>query len=360
MTRTNHSATRLPWALAVAILLATALTGAPPAFGSTSKIKIGKPAKTGRIWIEVALRHANGTPATVLVPIRVDGSWSAETKASYVEMAFDAVADANKIETILDRDLITFRGKNNWYVDLVGVAKDSTGETDVISLGLPTPVSDQEALCSLAGTASGTDSQGGPGFVRLQVGETTITQQTWAGMPSAVVEQILIGQLNAAGIPARFATPNDFAGSAQGLDHDNEVIWFPVPDTTGFLEQISDVGLDLDLAVVLDGTPNTPSSAPAGTAASGLRLDACPTILSGNPVQVRFAAAGNVDRIHLEVFDVAGKKRCTLFEGGPATAGAVTWDGRDERQAMLPGGVYFVRLSSPVGSLVRRVVRVRE
>jgi hypothetical protein len=359
MNRTNYSA-ELRWAVAVVFALLTALAGAPPAFGSTSKIKFGKPAKTGRIWIEVALRHANGTPETVLVPVHVDGSWSAEVKASYVELAFDAAADPLKIETIPDHDLLTFKGKGDWYVELVGVAKDSTGETDVISLGDPTPVSDQEALCSLAGTASGTDSQGGPGFVRLQVGGTTVTQQTWPGMPSQVAEQILIGQLNGAGIPARYATPDDFAGSAQGLTHDSSVIWFPIPDTTGFLEQINDVGLDLDLAVVLDGTPDTPSSAPAGTAASGLRLDVYPTLLSGAAVRVRFAAAGEVDRIHLDVFDVAGRKMCTLFEGRLATTGALTWDGRDERQAMLPGGVYFVRLSSPVGDLVRRVVRVRE
>jgi hypothetical protein len=354
-----QSVARPPRGLAVAFVLVLTLAFAPATFGSTSKIKCGKPSKTGRIWIAVALRHADGTSATELVPVHVDGSWSAEVKASYLQMAFNAVADAHKVTATLTGDQLTFVGQGDWGVDLVGVAKDSTGESDVVSLGPPTPLSDQDALCSLSGTASGTDSQGGSGFIRLRLGGTILTQQTWPGMPSVVAEQLLIGQLNGAGIPARFATPDDFAGGYESIPHDNEVIWFPAQDTTGYLEQVNDTGLALDLAAVLDGTPEAPSSAPADAAVPGLRLEVFPSPFFSDAVQVRFAGAGRADQIRLEIFDVAGRNRCTLSEGGSANSGTLIWDGRDERHALVPGGVYFVRLSTPSESLIRRVVRVR-
>lgn len=352
---------RRPWVLVVAFLLATMLADAPPAFGYSSKLKCGKPTKTGRIYVEVALRNQGGTPATVLVPVSVDSSMSAEQKALEISVAFNAVADGNQVRSTLPNHgtEITFKGEGDWYVQLVGVAADSTGEPDQISLGLPTPISEQEGLCSLTGTASGIDAQGGPGFVTLRVGGALITQQTWPGMPSAVIEQMLIGQLNGAGIPARFATPSDFEGY-DFLQHDPQVIWFPIPDTTGVFEEIGDVGLFLDLAAVLDGTPDTPTSAPVGVEASGLQLEVYPTLFCQDALHVRFAAGWKADRIRLEVFDVAGRLTRTLFHGALARPGALTWDGRDERHALLPDGVYFVRLSATEGSLVRRVVRLRE
>jgi hypothetical protein len=202
--------------------------------------------------------------------------------------------------------------------------------------------------------------QVGAGFVKLTVGGTTVTQPTQPGMPSMVVEQMLIGRLNQEGIPARFATEADFAGGFETLPHDNQVIWIPIPDTTGFREEITDSGLSLDIAAVLDRSPETPSEVPAGGRDLGLRLDVYPSPFSQETVVVRYSARAGEGRVHLEVLDVAGRRLRTLIEGGPEAAGALSWDGRDERNALLSGGVYFVRLSTPQGNLVRRVVRVRD
>lgn len=347
-------------ALAIALVVATTLTSVATAFAYTSKMKVGKPTKTGRIWVEVALRRDGVGPATALVPVNVDSSWSANRKALEIAIVFNAVSDASKVRASEPEGgtEITFTGQNDWYVQLVGAAKDSTGEPDEYSLGPPTPISEQEGLCSLSGTAMGSDAQGGPGFVRMRVGGALASVQTSQGMPSAVVEQMLIGQLNGGGIPARFATQSDFAGGWEGLQHDTQVIWFPMPDTTGFFEQIGDVGLVLDLAAVLDGTP-VPSSAPEGADASGLSLEVYPTLFSGDAVHVRFAAGGNTDHVRLEIFDVVGRKTRTLLDGGLTTSGALTWDGRDEQHTLLPGGLYFLRLSTREGDLVRRIVRLR-
>ena len=271
-----------------------------------------------------------------------------------------AQGDTVRLHGYVPGGKIVFEGQNGWHVDAVTVTQDESWEPHEISLGVPLPY--QEALCSLAGAASGVDVHGqvGAGFVKLTVGGATVTQPTQPGMPSMVVEQMLIGQLNQAGIPARFATAEDFAGGYETLPHDDQVIWFPVPDTTGFGEENTDSGLSLDLVAVLDGSLESPSAVLGGDRDLGLRLDVCPSLFSHETVVVRYSAQAGEGRVHLDIFDVAGRRLRTLLEGSPEAAGALSWDGRDERNALLSSGVYFVRLSTPQGNLVRRVVRVRD
>ncbi len=250
--------------------------------------------------------------------------------------------------------------QNGWRVEGVTVTQDDSWEPHLISLSVPLPY--QEAFCSLAGSASGVDVHGlvGAGFVRLTVGGMTITQPTQPGMPAAIVEQMLIGQLNQAGIPARFATPSDFAGGYETLPHDSQVIWFPVPDTTGFGEEITDAGLSLDLAAALDGNLGSLSDAPSSVGMSELRLDVCPSLYARDGVSVRYAARSERGRIRVDIFDVAGRSVRSLLEDSPVTSGTLSWNGRDDGNASLPAGVYFVRLATAQGNLVRRVVHVRD
>jgi hypothetical protein len=257
---------------------------------------------------------------------------------------------------------IDFKGQNDWMVHSVHVITDDSHEPDQVSLGIPFP--DQEALCSLSGVASGRDVHGRAAFVRLTVGQTTVTQPTQPGMPAQVVEQVLISQLNQAGIAARFATAEDFAGCYQHLPHDNGVIWFLAPDTTGFREEITDLGLALDIAAALDGSPNAPAAVPVDVGASGLRLDVSPSLFSREGVTVRYSRGEGMrdGRARIDVFDVMGRRVRTLLEGEDrsSVAGALHWDGCDEKRTPTPGGVFFVRLSTPQGNLVRRVVHVRD
>ena len=180
-------------------------------------------------------------------------------------------------------------------------------------------------------------------------------------MPAQVVEQALISRLNQAGIAARFATASDFDGCYQTLPHDNAVIWFLAPDTTGFREEITDLGLSLDIAAALDGSPVPPSAVPGVDGVSGLRLDVAPSLFAREGVRVRYSAEEGVGQAgtSIDVIDVAGRRVRTLLTGRQSTSGALVWDGRNESGALIPGGVYFVRLWTPRGALVRRVVHVR-
>lgn len=348
---------RFRWLLTAALLLITGLAAASPALAK-NKLTCGKPTKSGPMRVQVIVFKGPPTVReTKEVTVQVEASWSAEQKADSIRAAFGRLGIEDTLKATGNTALITFEGQNFWGVENIALIRDDDQQPDQISLGVPP--SDQEALCSLAGTASGRNVTGGPGFVRLVVGGVEVVQPTQPGMPAMVVEQMLIGRLNSAGVPARWATPGDFAGGSAVLPHDNFVIWFPIADSTGFLEEITDQALSLDLASVLNRNPEATSAVPIWDDASGLRLDVWPSVFSHGAVSVRFSAETADSRVHLEIFDIAGRRMRTLVDGGAVAAGAISWDGRDDGHSIVPGGVYLVRLATPSGSVVRRVVRVR-
>jgi hypothetical protein len=59
------------------------------------------------------------------------------------------------------------------------------------------------------------------------------------------------------------------------------------------------------------------------------------------------------------LFDVRGRVVSTLHRG-PLAAGVTTipWDGRDREGGVVAPGLYFLRLSTPIGAFVARVVRI--
>jgi len=73
-----------------------------------------------------------------------------------------------------------------------------------------------------------------------------------------------------------------------------------------------------------------------------------------NAVTVRIQDARS-ERAVLTVYDVRGR-RVRVIQGGGDT---MRWDGRNERGAHAPAGVYWLRVSDGAGSDARRVVVVR-
>lgn len=62
----------------------------------------------------------------------------------------------------------------------------------------------------------------------------------------------------------------------------------------------------------------------------------------------------------LRVFDLSGREVTTLFDGVAAAGETrLAWDGTDSRGQTVAGGIYFYRLESPAGSLVRRLLVIR-
>jgi hypothetical protein len=351
---------RLGRLFAAASWLAITLAAASPVLGFTSKLTCGKPTRNGRLTVSLVMIKDDGSTTYPEVSLDVDSTWTAETKAAFLRAEFWArVALRDTVKALGTTAEIQFKGQNEWQVHSVNVIRDDSKEPDQVALGIPYP--DQVALCSMSGAATGRDTQGGAAFVRLTVGQTIVTQPTQPGMPAEVVEQMLIGQLNQAGIAARFATPEDLTGCYESLPHDGRVIWFLAPDTTGFGEEITDLGLGLDIAAALNRSPEVPSAAPGYGRPVGLRLDVAPRLFSRERVRVGYDAGDSQQgRICIDVFDVTGRRVRRLLDGGAAGTGTIFWDGRDEDRGLVPQGVYFVRLLTPRGDAVDRVVRIRD
>ncbi len=101
---------------------------------------------------------------------------------------------------------------------------------------------------------------------------------------------------------------------------------------------------------------NGPAAAPP--AATPLVMKAWP-----NPFNPRVTVSCELDGpqdLHLAVFDARGRLVRRLLDG-PQPAGTVraVWDGRDERGAAAPSGLYFARLLSGQGTQTRKLVLAR-
>jgi len=77
------------------------------------------------------------------------------------------------------------------------------------------------------------------------------------------------------------------------------------------------------------------------------------------PFGISARAAGGPAR--LEVFDPAGRKVASIFEGRPPAGERIApWDGRTDHGRLAPAGVYFVRLTTVDGVEARKVTLLRE
>jgi hypothetical protein len=77
---------------------------------------------------------------------------------------------------------------------------------------------------------------------------------------------------------------------------------------------------------------------------------------SATRLEFELAQATSAD---LTIFDAAGRRIATLVRGEqPAGRRAVTWNGQDEGGQPVAAGIYFARLSTPLGATSRRLVRV--
>jgi hypothetical protein len=94
------------------------------------------------------------------------------------------------------------------------------------------------------------------------------------------------------------------------------------------------------------------------TAAADLAVRVAPNPFLG-VARVAFRAT-TAERISVTVHDVLGRSLASLWNG-VAEAGehVAVWNGRDDRGAGQPAGVYFVRVETPGGRRETRVVKLR-
>jgi len=67
----------------------------------------------------------------------------------------------------------------------------------------------------------------------------------------------------------------------------------------------------------------------------------------------------NFAQLRMEIFDWSGKRIRTLKIGTPVSPGSLEWKGDNDKGVLLPGGIYFLRITSEKLSLSRKMVLIR-
>ena len=118
----------------------------------------------------------------------------------------------------------------------------------------------------------------------------------------------------------------------------------------------NDVGWGL--VQVQSATTWVPSTTgvPGPGVVEGLALAAGPNpfATSGAGIRVRFTAPAG--RAALDAYDARGRHVARLFEGDASAGASVAWRGVSDRGAIVPAGLYWLRLSAGGAARTRRVV----
>ena len=120
------------------------------------------------------------------------------------------------------------------------------------------------------------------------------------------------------------------------------------------------------LSAVFHATTDSAMFHPVYTDALPTELPAALALRSGFPNPLRESTLLRFQLPHpalveLALFDVSGRRVRTLLQGEARFPGVheIAWDGRDDRAARVPSGVYFCRLVTREGTHVQRLVVLR-
>uniref|UniRef100_A0A832MLJ8 Glycoamylase-like domain-containing protein n=1 Tax=Eiseniibacteriota bacterium TaxID=2212470 RepID=A0A832MLJ8_UNCEI len=134
-------------------------------------------------------------------------------------------------------------------------------------------------------------------------------------------------------------------------NHRSGLLWNRFMSNPEIAPALAAVGFVADSSSTVDA----PAGAPAPAA---LALAAGPNPSSG-PVTFALALPG-AEAVAVEVFDLAGRRVAVPWRGAlGAGRHAIRWDGRCERGALLPPGVYLARARTASDAVTARIVRVR-
>jgi hypothetical protein len=113
-----------------------------------------------------------------------------------------------------------------------------------------------------------------------------------------------------------------------------------------------------DFHIVADSLDMPTASGVAGRFSRPASIDISPNpFLDGTHIEYTLESGGAVQ---LSVYDVAGRRIARLDTGRRDPGGyAVYWDGRDERGALVPSGVYFAALKVEGRIFTRKMTLIR-
>jgi len=153
----------------------------------------------------------------------------------------------------------------------------------------------------------------------------------------------------------RFLTPSELTFYEILAEHYTRAIPLPAPylSTTNWVPMTRFFGEGTTWTTPVIGIANLPGAAPGFSLAL-----AAPSVFSQS-TRITYALPGQLD-VDLRIYSVTGRLVRRLVQGiqGPGTF-TVYWDGRNDRGAMTPSGLYYYRLQAGNRSASNSLVLVR-
>jgi hypothetical protein len=242
----------------IAILVALALAGcATQAFANSANVSCGQPTSGGQVTVTVTLDDkttvtwtaagilANDTPAQKAAKIR------AAAPPSHAKLATDATSMTVGGGTV---NVVSVTSVAPAKITGIAFTGDTTGEKEAPNVFVSIPLPQNHGLVSLSGTATGLDGGGGPSVVRVTALGATATVNPSAATSAADVEDAIMQQLKAGGVPVALADSFLIAKVYPGLEGDGRVIRIHAMDANGLETESTDTGLPMDVSGMIDVT----------------------------------------------------------------------------------------------------------
>ena len=143
-----------------------------------------------------------------------------------------------------------------------------------------------------------------------------------------------------------------FFSDALGGFHESVMSWFAQPAATPRVVVVTVNGETARIS--FDAVAGVPATAPGGVAGLALRFP--------NPYHAgqRMQLSGlGVRDARADVYSISGAHIATLPASEATDGLEVTWDGRDHAGAVVPHGVYFVRVTTPQKRMTSRLIMLR-
>jgi len=269
----------------------------------------------------------------------------------------------NAVAVNESRIVLTGQGLVSTFYDLNTGIPQALGSPPSFGNALGTDMNDLGQVCAIVATGD-TDPRG------------QYIKQAWRYTPDAGWEY-LFGGNNALDSPYALNNHGDVIGKIlAGLTH-VDVIYFEQTGLTYQIEtlfaegfetvsvgELNDINDARQIATSGPGgpvllTPIVVSAAGDGTPGMELELSNFPNPF--NPSTMIRYQVPRVSDVTLRIYNVPGRLIRTLVDLNAHAAGSntVVWDGRDDRDGIVPSGVYFYRITAGSQSETRRMVLLK-
>lgn len=244
MSRINAFGKKLAFILPAFLFFSLSLA---PAFlpvavyaGASESITCGDPQNSGIVEVVITVQHPNKDNEIIKWSASVNASDDASQKADSIRAHAPSSNPLITVGGTGNEVTITTKNANDMIVGwgLNDQNGSNTAETDSTN----TSGDGQTGCFSASGISAG------DGYVEITYQGHTETVNTTPGMTAAQIEDALVSQFKAAGIYAYIS----YVDLVPGAGTDGRYLYFSEPTTTALVVEVTDTGIEKDLAMLFE------------------------------------------------------------------------------------------------------------